>query len=669
MRVATTRGGALTTAQALVEDALRTQISAAGPAARRGLLVIRRLDAGGAGGPAERRAVARRVAGGLAEAAARAVRPGDPSAQSAGEVLFRDPLEPYALYAEALFSRRPVAGAWFYRAIFGHRRGVEWRQAARALLAHALAEPFAAVAAAEILRQACLAGRAEALISLLSPVEIAAISEAFLARPAGGGQAPAPAPARRRPAHSDPPHPPVEVAARLSMAPAPMIGALRRIASSFGTDAPQTRLIAAAALVAAVPAAVSRDLLVEAVGLAMQAHRSAEAADSSKTARIAIEGQMPGSGGAARDAPGASVLPPASPADPPPAPGHCSGHCSVGVAGQADGMAGTDAAGDRDIPAAGEPVQTRTARRPAHRATHDPGRTAALEASDGRMAGRASKPVKDTGPAEASAAREAGLIAAPVDSAPGSGAGAAHSRPPETIAPTATGDAPGQGLPSRWAGAVLAVALITHAAGALVSPPGAQLAEIGRRALRRMLRRAGCPRRDPAIQCFGPTVAARRLVVPYPFALPRAIGLTRATRLVIRRVAGAPGWRALTCRRGLIVFAIWHRRAPGPVREMARSAGRIGRGPELGGALSAHLVRTTELVARAWVRAAAGRHLSALLERPGRLHASRTHLEVTFDARLVDLAVRRCGLDIDPGWCPWLFRVTTIHYHHGGDDA
>jgi hypothetical protein len=46
----------------------------------------------------------------------------------------------------------------------------------------------------------------------------------------------------------------------------------------------------------------------------------------------------------------------------------------------------------------------------------------------------------------------------------------------------------------------------------------------------------------------------------------------------------------------------------------------------------------------------------------GYVATTRTHLDVTFDPAQLDIGIRRAGLDIDPGWVPWLGRVVYIHY-------
>lgn len=50
---------------------------------------------------------------------------------------------------------------------------------------------------------------------------------------------------------------------------------------------------------------------------------------------------------------------------------------------------------------------------------------------------------------------------------------------------------------------------------------------------------------------------------------------------------------------------------------------------------------------------------------PARVLATRSHVDLHFRADDVSLAVRRSGLDIDPGWLPWLGRVVSFHYGSG----
>lgn len=66
--------------------------------------------------------------------------------------------------------------------------------------------------------------------------------------------------------------------------------------------------------------------------------------------------------------------------------------------------------------------------------------------------------------------------------------------------------------------------------------------------------------------------------------------------------------------------------------------------------------------ARHWLRRAGRIGLASLLLRPARLAVTATHADVFFDLAAIDLRVRRLGLDIDPGWVPWVGRVVGFHY-------
>ena len=57
--------------------------------------------------------------------------------------------------------------------------------------------------------------------------------------------------------------------------------------------------------------------------------------------------------------------------------------------------------------------------------------------------------------------------------------------------------------------------------------------------------------------------------------------------------------------------------------------------------------------------------LHDLIVRPGRIVVTPLHLDVFFEPGAVDLRIRRAGLDLDPGWVPWLGRVLRFHYLDG----
>lgn len=71
-------------------------------------------------------------------------------------------------------------------------------------------------------------------------------------------------------------------------------------------------------------------------------------------------------------------------------------------------------------------------------------------------------------------------------------------------------------------------------------------------------------------------------------------------------------------------------------------------------------------VARRWLRRAARLGLADLVLRPARVSVTTTHVDVHFRLVDCDIRVRRAGLDLDPGWLPWLGRVVSFHYEADG---
>ncbi|MDQ8021913.1 MAG: hypothetical protein REI94_08750 [Moraxellaceae bacterium] len=66
---------------------------------------------------------------------------------------------------------------------------------------------------------------------------------------------------------------------------------------------------------------------------------------------------------------------------------------------------------------------------------------------------------------------------------------------------------------------------------------------------------------------------------------------------------------------------------------------------------------------RRYLRRVAGIGPASLALRPAGLSWTRTHIDMHFRLADSDLRVRRAGLDIDPGWLPWLGRVVGIHFN------
>lgn len=80
------------------------------------------------------------------------------------------------------------------------------------------------------------------------------------------------------------------------------------------------------------------------------------------------------------------------------------------------------------------------------------------------------------------------------------------------------------------------------------------------------------------------------------------------------------------------------------------------------------LLRVWVLAARRWCWRIGHLTLTETVCRPGRVWLTRTDLDVTFPLALADIRIRRIGLDIDPGWVPWmglLGKVVRFHYREG----
>jgi hypothetical protein len=93
------------------------------------------------------------------------------------------------------------------------------------------------------------------------------------------------------------------------------------------------------------------------------------------------------------------------------------------------------------------------------------------------------------------------------------------------------------------------------------------------------------------------------------------------------------------------------------LRQRAGSAGAVSAASS-----ESHAVREWVRAARVWCRRNAGVGLHTLVRRPALLSRTRTHVDIVFALRAADVRLRRAGLDVDPGWVPWLGRVVLFHY-------
>ena len=98
-----------------------------------------------------------------------------------------------------------------------------------------------------------------------------------------------------------------------------------------------------------------------------------------------------------------------------------------------------------------------------------------------------------------------------------------------------------------------------------------------------------------------------------------------------------------------------------PRRDPVRAAIAIARRRRCPRLVHALLAKWMTRLQRA-LRRGAGMSMRALVRKPGQIAVTRTHVDAVFRLGDCDVRVRRAGLDVDPGWVPWLGRVVTFHY-------
>lgn len=172
--------------------------------------------------------------------------------------------------------------------------------------------------------------------------------------------------------------------------------------------------------------------------------------------------------------------------------------------------------------------------------------------------------------------------------------------------------------------------------------------------------RLGLGEADPARACLAPEFDDDRRTLNPWLPRPDLLRLVSAGRdLCFTRCT--PGKAVIGLRHGRGILAV-----AGPREFRAvRSAGCSLRAapyalPDISSALRPGLM----LMARRLVSRATGAGWRRLVARRGRIVATNTHLDIEFDARDADPAVRIAGFDLDPGWVPWLGRVVCFHYDY-----
>lgn len=172
--------------------------------------------------------------------------------------------------------------------------------------------------------------------------------------------------------------------------------------------------------------------------------------------------------------------------------------------------------------------------------------------------------------------------------------------------------------------------------------------------------RLGLGEADPARACLAPEFDADSGTL-HPW-LPRPD--------ILRLVSGGRDLRFTRCTSGKAVIGLRHGdgilavAGPGEIRAIRSAGCGLRTAPRALPDISPGLRRGLMLATQRLVSRATGTGWRRLAARRGRIVVSNTHLDIEFDGRDADPAVRIAGLDLDPGWVPWLGRVVRFHYDY-----
>ncbi len=131
---------------------------------------------------------------------------------------------------------------------------------------------------------------------------------------------------------------------------------------------------------------------------------------------------------------------------------------------------------------------------------------------------------------------------------------------------------------------------------------------------------------------------------------------------VIRPLSGQSGTRVLWDGSLRLPLALWRGKATVQIRNWLGES-FLKRGTIMAAEPGCQILLKAWLTAmRRWCRRYARLGLHDLVCRSGRISVTRTHFDLFFDHRQTDIRIRRVGLDLDPGWLPWLGKVVLFHY-------
>ncbi|HEU4387907.1 MAG TPA: hypothetical protein VFV34_08935 [Blastocatellia bacterium] len=220
--------------------------------------------------------------------------------------------------------------------------------------------------------------------------------------------------------------------------------------------------------------------------------------------------------------------------------------------------------------------------------------------------------------------------------------------------------------PTEFAGLYFLISLMSRLGIATVLESNSALIEweLPERVLDHISRLLRIGRDDPVL----PGGKLREGIAPadFTFIAPElwVERLAAGTGFVIGRVDGVGRWRILLDGSGRLPLALWKGRAAHGIRDLFQRP-PVRRRSEVDD--GAHLILSGWTNAmRRYLRRHARIGLSEIVRRPGRVSVTRTHIDIVLNNDDADPRIRKAGLDLNPGWVPWLGRVVTFHYRYGG---
>jgi hypothetical protein len=602
----------------LLEDALHTASIPGGAGGR--LVLVRRLDVGRIHPHAPPSTLALAIEQRLREVEISAVHADDPAAPHASAVWFRDAAEAYALLAVRLAQGR-AGDAWFWAsAVPGWRPGMDADDGIRLAMRAAAESVQGAAAIAEVLRLAASRGAADRIVSATLATYAAAVLRSL------GWTAAV-----------------VVDADRAEPVPAAWRALLHRWIATWGADDVRSTWLAATALIAERPSrAADRTLPMRAAALV----RAVASATLTTNTDRRVD-----------DAPDPLRLPDRESADPPAAPARH--HPDAFADKVAERTCAADA--DREDVDHPHPQSIDAVLMDAVDADHRPIKLADPHPHHPRHPA----PESAAAPVDAPRAQEpdrADDHHPPRTDAPAEAAELIRHNKPRTedarpearvAADTprrrqAENDAP---EPTEAGGLFFLVNAMQRLgmAEVLDRHPALLEADLPGRVLLRIAERTRVPADDPAMLCLEDARDAGETGARYPFESPavwaRAVG--REGDAIERTEAG----RTLRLdASGRLLLAL----RPADDATSALTHSRTH---------ALDLITDAWVTAlRRWCRRYARIGLHDLVRRRGRMAFTRTHVDVTLPLRGVDVRARAAGLDLDPGWVPWLGRVAAFHY-------